>query len=298
MRTRTVLLFLLFLSLLFGTASAESDGWNSFRADTDSEYLNLDDVEKIRDWDAFYAFLDRFPLLKQVDMFNVPVDYIRAEDLHARFPSVEFGLTMRFSEHTVRTDATAFSTQHVHSAQWHNVQQLAVLRFCRNMYALDIGHNNFTDLSFLREMPQLRVLILAVGPATDLSPLAELEHLEYLELFWNRITDISPLTSMKYLMDLNLVNNLIRDLSPLKELKSLQRLWIYMYDRGNTDPVRPAIMADLQAALPNCWINGWDTSTAGGWREHPRFQVLKRVFKTGQYEPFEDSPPENRPEGY
>ena len=298
MRVRILLPLLLLLSFLLGAAAAETDDWSAYRADTDSEYLSLEDVDKIRDWDAFYAFLGRFPRLKEVDMFHIPVDYTRAEELHARFPGVEFGLTMRFSEHTVRTDATAFSTQHVHSAQWHNVQQLAVLRFCKNMYALDIGHNNFTDLSFLREMPQLRVLILAVGPATDISPLEDLVHLEYLELFWNRITDISPLTSMKYLMDLNLVNNLILDLSPLKELKSLQRLWIYMCDRGNTDPVKPSVVADLQAALPNCWINSWDTSTAGGWREHPRFQVLKRIFKTGVYEPFEDSPPENRPEGF
>jgi hypothetical protein len=226
-----------------------------------------------------------------------------AERLHAAFPDVEFGWTLRIGRlkgdiHYVRTDATAFSTAHNHYSFGHDSSDLAVLRFCKNMYALDIGHNNFTDLSFLREMPQLRVLILAVGPASDISPLEDLVHLEYLELFWNRITDISPLTSMKYLMDLNLVNNLILDLSPLKELKSLQRLWIYMCDRGNTDPVKPSVVADLQAALPNCWINSWDTSTAGGWREHPRFQVLKRIFKTGVYEPFEDSPPENRPEGF
>jgi len=298
MKTRACLaLMLMILVTTVFSAGAETLSYGQFSADSESEYLNIP-VTRVNQWDKFYAFLSSFPHLRQVDMFDCPVNYTVVEEMHNRFPDVEFGLTMRFSEHKVRTDATAFSTLHVYDSQWHSSRQLSVLRYCKNMYALDIGHNNFTDLSFLYDMPQLRVLIVAIGPATDITPIASLKHLEYLELFWNRITDISCLEDLPYLMDLNLVNNLITDLTPLKKLKSLKRLWIYMYNRKKTDPVDEQTIDSLQEALPDCHIDGHSTSTAGGWRTHPHYTVLRRMFDSGVYEPFEDSPPENWPDGF
>ncbi len=278
--------------------SAETLTYRNFSADSESEYLNLDeaDISPIK-WESFYNFLSQFPNLKKVDMFNYPAYYNVVHEIHRRFPDVDFGMTMRFSEHTLRTDATAFSTLH-DNAKWHSCAQLSVVKYCKNLYALDIGHNRFDDLSFLYDMPQLRVLIVACGDAKDITPIGTLEHLEYLELFFNRIEDISCLKDMKYLMDLNIVNNLIDDIEPLKNIKSLKRLWIHERSRRKQRPEDPAYMAELQAALPDCHIDWVSTSTAGGWRKHPHFQVIYRMFRSRVYEPFEDSPPENIPEGF
>ncbi len=285
-------------ALLFAApAAGETVTFQNVSADTEAEYLDLDLVY-LYDFDGFYEFLSKFPNLKKVDMYSVTVHNKKVEELHEKFPDVEFGMTMAFGEHTLRTDQTAFSTLHSYNPEWHSCGIMKIVRFCKNLYALDLGHNEFEDLSFLYDMPQLRVLIIAAGDAKDITPIGSLKHLEYLEIFHNQIRDISCLKDMPYLMDLNIVNNLIEDLSPLKQLTSLKRLWIYSYTRRNMDPVDEATMAELQAALPGCYIDGSSTSTAGGWREHPHYDVLYRMFRTGVYEPFADSPAENIPEGF
>ena len=109
---------------------------------------------------------------------------------------------------------------------------------------------------------------------------------------------VDSLKEMPYLMDLNVVNNLIDDIGPVKELKSLKRLWIYNYSRRKQAEVDEKTLAELQKALPGCYIDGISTSTAGGWREHPHYDVIYRMFRTHVYEPFADSPAENIPEGF
>ena len=278
---------------------SETLTFQGFSADSEEECLNLD-FNRIGSWDDFYDFLAGFPNLKQVDMFDVTVYYRKAHEIHERFPDVEFGMTMCFGDdrHILRTDDTAFSTLHGFNPEWHGCQSMSIVKYCKNLYALDLGHNEFDDLSFLYDMPQLRVLIIAAGNAKDITPIGSLKHLEYLEIFNNAIEDVSCLKDMPYLMDLNIVENLIDDIEPLKGLTSLKRLWIYNHSRRSPGPVDEETMAELQAALPNCYIDGVSTSTAGGWREHPHYDVIHRMFRTRVYEPFADSPPENIPEGF
>ncbi|MBQ4224266.1 MAG: leucine-rich repeat domain-containing protein, partial [Prevotella sp.] len=44
-------------------------------------------------------------------------------------------------------------------------------RYCTKLKGLDLGHNAITDISFIENMPHLRVLILADNDLTDISPL-------------------------------------------------------------------------------------------------------------------------------
>lgn len=296
------------------TLTFVNNGKEPFSADSEAEYLDIPFKQTINDWNGFMAFLEKFPNLKKVDMFDVPkLFYKRIHQIHERFPGVEFGMTMLIGSqsydckiHTVRTDATAFSTLHGYHYQAHGCEELSILKYCKNLYALDLGHNYLSDLSFLYEMPQLRVLIVAAGEGAlkDITPIGSLKHLEYLEVFVNSIRDISCLKDMPYLMDLNLQSNLIEDLSPVKELKSLKRLWINRYTRRIKDAVPESTIEELQAALPDCHIDGVSSSTAGGWREdengnyHPHYAVIRRMFRSQVYEPFWDSPPENIPEGF
>lgn len=300
------ILLTVLLALSIGAAAGETLTFETFSADSEAEYLNLDLTQiPNRLWKSFLEYLEQFPNLKKVDMFDViRMDYKRVEEIHARFPDVEFGMTMvigtsRGCPHTIRTDCTAFSTLHSYYPKWHPSKELAVLRFCKNLYALDIGHNLLDDLSFLYEMPQLRVLIIAAGSAKDITPVGSLKHLEYLEVFANQVRDISCLEGLPYLIDLNITNNLIEDLTPLKSLKSLKRLWIYAHTRKDKKPVDEATLADLQAALPDCYIDGHSTSTDGGWRgDNAHYLLIRKMFRSNIYEPFEDSPPENIPEGF
>ena len=286
------------LMLLFafaaGLAQAETVSFGGVTVDTDAAYVDMGDMV-ITDWNGFYAFLDSLTDVKKVDMFGTEVKKPKIEEMAARYPEIEFGWTMRIVEHTIRTDQTAFSTLHGDpSDPVHTGDDFSILKYCRNLKALDVGHNIIRDVSFLYDLPKLRVLILACNCITDITPVGSLKDLEYLEIFWNQIDDISPLTNLTHLMDLDIVNNYIRDLTPLHEMKQLKRLWTHHFNmKGMMRPWEP--IDALRAALPDTHIDNDSTSTAGGWRVHPHYDVIYRMFRTTVYEPFEDSYPEEAP---
>ena len=76
----------------------------------DAEYIDLGDMV-VTDFDAFEAFLDQMPNLKQVDMWQNRMSKASCDRLAARYPEMKWGWTMVIAawdhEHLVRTDATA-----------------------------------------------------------------------------------------------------------------------------------------------------------------------------------------------
>ena len=292
---RTALAFLILcVRLPAGEVFAETLRFGSVEADPQAEYIDLGDGQ-ISDWEAFYAFLDGFDGLKKVDLFSTELRPDRIRELTARYPEISFGMTMRIQDHVLRTDATAFSTLHHPGDVHHGDSELSLVRYCRQLYALDLGHNRLSDLSFLEDLPELRVLILAMNTVTDITPVGKLRHLEYLEIFNNRISDVSCLAGLPYLTDLNLAGNAIADPAPIMKMTSLKRLWMSFYDtRLPAGEVRRTA-EKIRAVLPECEVDSDSAGVGGTWREHPRYEVIRRIFSTGVYEPFADSPMENRP---
>ena len=264
---------------------------NRLTLPTNSTAIDFGSV-RVDDWADVEPFLSQFPLLEKCDMYSSAIRPEWAETLHAAFPNVEFGWTLRIGTssclHYVRTDRTAFSTLHHIEAYGHTSSDFAVLRFCRNMQALDLGHNRITDISWLREMPQLKVLIIAVNFIEDISPLEDLD-LEYLEMFNNYVTDISPLANQTHLLDLNIGWNSIEDLSPLYGLKQLERLWLYnSRNRDKGTPVPASDVAALKEAIPGLYVDNESTPAQGGWRVHERYYVIRSIFaEGGSYRPFD-----------
>ena len=310
---KKLLLILLALSLCIPAFAEDTAGTvtlavskGTLTVAADAEYVDLgslyipDSDEK--GFKALDTFIASLPNLKKLDMYSTEIRRHRIEHLAGLFPEVEFGWTMvimpcsnklhpeRKKYHTVRTDDTAFSTLHNKYCTGHTDVDFSVLRYCRNLQALDIGHNKVTDISFLYDLPHLKVLILALNNISDITPIGSLKELEYLEIFRNYITDISPLANCENLVDLNLCNNTIRDYTPLMGLTKLRRLWIARSNNysGNI-PLPAGTVSSLQAALPNCLINTTSTGTEGGWREHPRFKEgISVMFEFGNqhYVPF------------
>lgn len=256
------------------------DGQTVLWSDT---YLNLGS-QKVRDLDTFETFLTCFAELTKVDMFETPIRPAAALKLQAAFPDIAFGWTFKIDTHLVRTDATAFSTLHGDRSRYHSSRDFEVLKFCRSLQALDLGHNNIDDLSFLQGLTELKILILAKNRVTDITPLQNLEKLEYLELFMNRITDISPLEGLVNLKDLEISRNKIDDFTPLEGLASLERLWLS--GNGKNLP-----RESLAKALPGCYIDFESNPTQGGWREHPRYEDIKAIFKSGVYHEWTENTP-------
>ena len=291
--------FLMAFLLLCGAALAETVTFSGLSYDTEAEYIDLGD-QAVRDWNEFSAFLKKFPNLKKVDMFATTVDASRVEKLEQTFPDIEFGWTLKMMYyHIIRSDAEAYSTLHGFHPK-HKSFEFALLKYCTKLKALDLGHNNLTDISFLLNMPDLRVLILGDNNhLKDITNVGELKNLEYLELFSCGITDITPLTQLTNLMDLNLANNAVKDWRPLKEMKWLKRLWISGMCKGKMNKMELTAeeRQELEEALPDTRIEYLGQPTDNGWREDPKthvkdphYEVIYRMFNTGTvYIPFEDS---------
>ena len=289
---------LLVLLLLSGAALADEVSFGSVSFDRDAEHIDMGD-QAVQDFSAFIAFLKEFPGLKSVDMFATQVTAEQVGMLEDALPDIRFGWTLQLmrykNKHIVRTDAEAFSTLHGVCPN-HPSEEFALLKYCTNLLALDLGHNYLTDISFMLNMPRLRVLILGENQKLkNIEVIGELQDLEYLELFTCGIRDISPLTKLPNLMDLNLCNNKVQDWRPLKEMTQLKRLWIS--DMGE-HAMSAAEKQELREALPDTEIMFTGKPTDNGWRtdpktkaSHPHYAVIYEMFHTGVYIPFEESAP-------
>ncbi len=253
----------------------------------DMRVLDLSDRGEISLPELFEQ-MDNQPQLEEVWLYGATISAQEADQLRERYPAVFFGLTFQFKDHIVRTDQTAFSTLHNSREERHSSADFAFLRHCVRLEALDLGHNAIDDISFIEDLSELKVLILALNQIEDISPLKNLKKLEYLEIFRNRIRDISALSELENLLDLNLSYNNISDYSPLYPLKNLQRLWLYQSNGYSKGAMERPLLRQIREQLPNCTVDGVSAGTNGGWREHPRYDVIFDVFKTSVYKPFSE----------
>ncbi len=296
---RRIAACLLCLFLLCGAAAADTVSFGSVSFDTDAAYIDMGD-EVVTDYNKFIAFLRQFPNLEKVDMFATLIPEDKVQKLEKAFPDVSFGWYLKMMRyHFIRSDAEAYSTLHGQHPN-HPSREFALLKYCTELKALDLGHNNLTSVTFLRSMPHLRVLIFAENPnLKNVEEIGNLAELEYLELFTCGITDISPLTKCTSLMDLNLGNNKVKDWRPLKQMTWLKRLWI---PGMCAKKMTAEEIAELQEALPDTIIMAdgkYKTNPVGnGWRtdpvtkeNDPHYSVIYEIFHTDTYIPFAESAP-------
>jgi len=235
----------------------------------DAEQLDLSQ-KKISDVDELKRTLGLLPQLNRVEMIGCKLGNAAMADLCDAYPAIKFVWEIDLGYWgKLRTDATAFSTRSnktpiqvknkLKSAKETDCVQY--IRYCTDLVALDLGHQSLTDVTFLRPLKKLRVLILADNYVSDISVLAELPELEYVELFMNRVSDLSPLRGLKKLRDLNIRANKVSDFTPLCEIKTLERVWYAGNEFKKSDHEM------LQEALPGCILNHTSKdATSEGWR--------------------------------
>lgn len=215
--------------------------------------------------------------------------------LNREYPDTRIVWTVKMGPHKLRTDAEAFSTfnraKHISKVDPPDVvaskrstyrlttEDIQVLRYCTDLIALDLGHNNIDDISVLANCPHMQYLIIADNFLTDISVVAQLKELVYVEFFMNTITDVSPFAELENLLDLNLCTNKVSDFSPIYGLKNLERLWYWR------NSVTAEQEKEIAAALPNCRCEAHcDGDTGSGWREHERYFVMRKLFTSGTSE--------------
>lgn len=247
---------------------------------TDAETLDLSEIP-MEDTQALEEILPLMHSLTWVDMCDCGLSNEVMDDLNKRYEPLRFVWKVHFSVYTLRTDATFFCASDLpengYVAIKMNDEQLAPLKYCEDLIALDLGHMRYTNLSFLENMPKLQYLILVEARFSDITAIGKLEDLIYLEIFMNSFDDLSPLLNCKNLKHLNIGYTSGFDTSVLKEFTWLERLWY----PGNT--MTDEEIAELKAALPNtqCHLPAGDPdgSTGAGWREADIYFEMRNIFE-------------------
>lgn len=173
-------------------------------------------------------------------------------------------------------------------ATWNiDTKEVDVLQYCNEVKYLDLGHNSFMNLDFLKGMPDLEMAILAIGNLQDISGIVNCTKLEFLEIFSNRsLTDedmehLSALTNMKYLNVSNTI--LMRDLSFTDSMPNLRKLWNTL-NRCPTSEIER-----VKALHPDCEFvflydgdptdYGWRYTRESGYTEMtPEYALVRARF--------------------
>ncbi len=246
---------------------------------TDAETLDFSGIP-MESTEQVAAMAALMPKLQKVDMCDCGISNEEMDALNKQFENTLFVWRIHFSVYTLRTDATYFCASDLPQNDYVAIkmtdEQLEPLKYCTELIALDLGHMQYTDLSFLENMPKLRYLILVEARFSDISPIASLKELEYLELFVNTFDDLTPLLECKSLRNLNIGFTRGYDPSVLKEMVWLERLW---YPGHGQDS---AVIEEITAALPNTLVYApaWssDGSTGNGWRETEEYYEMRDIF--------------------
>ncbi len=243
--------------------------------DSDVEEIDLNSKE-VGDFDLFFASAALFNNLKKIEMCDCGFSNEQMETLRDAYPNTKFVWRVYLGKWSLRTDAVAFSVLIMAYDEYERMttEDIQVLKYCTDLQALDLGHQDVSDISVIGDyLTELRILILVDNKVTDLSPLAKLKHLHYLEFFVNRVNDITPLASCRELVDLNMGYNGITDITPLLDLPLLERLWF------EHTLVSARDVQLLKETYPNATIiSVGEGSVDQGWRAHARYRAMIDMF--------------------
>ena len=217
-------------------------------------------------WPEVLEIAECMPNLKTLLMDTCAVGNEDMEKIRDALPDTEVIWRINFGgAYTARTNETRILASSPSVGGALGDSDVAVFKYFTKMKYLDIGHNELiTDLSFVRYMPDLEVLIIAMNPLGDLSPLADCPKLEYLELFYSMTDDLSPLAGLKNLKHLNVGHcPMLTDISPIYDL-DLERFYLGTFA---SCPVPPEQVEHYRELHPDCEVDNesWESSE-GAWR--------------------------------
>lgn len=202
---------------------------NSMDTFIDFTKTKMDSTEEVE------SIIPLMPKLEKIDMSwcgpepeKEHFDNETMDAMNKRYDNVRVVWTLRISYYAIRTDALGFraSSRYYGYLTDENIKEF---KYCEDMLAMDVGHRNLKDLSFVYGMPQLKYLILLHWRATDLTPLGSLKNLVWLELNKLPTTSLAPLVGCTSLHDLNMTftpfTSQKETFETLMAMPQLERLW-------------------------------------------------------------------------
>ena len=225
------------------------------------------------------------PNLRLLDMDSCGVSNKAMAAIRDQLPNAEVAWRVWIGTgYSARTDATRLVISNPdRGGDLDTPESIEGLYYCTKVKYLDLGHNfMMSDISFVENMPDLEVLIMAMTAVSDITPLRNCPKLDYLEYQTSAASDLSVLAELTNLRDLNICHNFaVRDIRPLYNL-DLDRLYIGLYT-----PVPRDQIEEFKSLHPNCIVNtttedpteeNWrygDISGQGLWETAPRYALLR-----------------------
>ena len=192
----------------------------------------------------------------------------------------------------IRTDIRVYSSLRDAIIHRFTSEELyPLLKYCKHLRALDLGHNDIVDVSLIGELKELEVLILADNPIVDASPLGNLENLNYLELFMcHEIEDFSFLNRLTKIREINLCYD-----EGVTSLDFLSHMPDFCFGLFKYSGVSTEEFNTWQAKLPEANMVLWDgniESCDSGWRDTQRNYQIRYAFtcwpQVVEYRNFDD----------
>ena len=211
-----------------------------------------------------------FPDVEQVVMLGSILHNVHMSDFRdAHRQDYKVVWSVRCGNVLTRTDAKFFMPVKYHVYYLTDTEAYN-LRYLEEAVAVDIGHMNVSDISFVEYMPDLEYLILAHTSIQYIEPIRSCKKLKFLEVDWTGIRDLTPLQDCTALEDLNVGNTSV-NLEPLKKMTWLKNLWA-IFRGGSVYPV--------SQALPNTKVVASGNATvASGWRDLPNYYAMRDWLK-------------------
>ena len=237
--------------------------------DESTETLDLTGIPMtVEEMDAVLPYLLN---LNYVDMTDCGISNEEMDALDMRHENVKIVWTVSIGWRRYKTDITTFMPARDGMTVYNS--SLENLRYCHDIYALDIGHMEVWDISFVAHMPHLKYLLLGDTRVYDLSPLEGLTELVYLELFMTNISECDALLTLTALEDLN-VSYTYCDAEVLAQMTWLKNLW-WAKPTTLAWSILPEALKDTHLEFNN------KSSTGNGWRELPNYYAQRDAFGLG-----------------
>lgn len=270
------------------------------------EVLDLNHIRVTDSGADVKNFLPYMKNLKTLDMDSCGVPDQAMAEIRDAYPNVNVVWRVWFGrEYSVRTDVVKILASKPSKGGDITNENSAGLYYCTKVRYLDLGHNDeLTDFSFVRNMPDLQLVVISMTGIADLSPFSSCSELIYLEMGNTRVSDISPLAACSKLRHLNIGTNAgISDISALYDIPLL-RFWI-----GVGDPVPQEQIDTYRSLHPECEVNttvptGLERDANGGatnegytsenWKIYQRYLTQDWAYYSANNQVF----PAQRPLGY
>lgn len=245
---------------VFGKTFSESDTV----IDLSGNKLTLPEAEAAMVW---------FPKAEKLDLSNCGLDSETLatfrEEKRSEYKVV---WTVNITTIPARTDDIVF---HAAAHGISVVDSLSTdLKYCEDMIVVDVGHSRLTHIEWVRNMPNLKYLIIMDNQIKDLTPITTCKNLVYLEVMKNNfLKDLSPITQCTALEDLNVSLCPRADLTPLTEMAWLKNLW------ANNRPMDYKMSRRLKEALPDTHVQAATGGYVyGGWRNVENYHKMRDIM--------------------